>query len=81
MYRRFEVIKKDITRSKLTVAPDRITLKISEEDRDKEEYLIQAAEEIADQIIADVTARGRFDLPYKTIYMQYGKTGQRFSLD
>lgn len=73
--RKFEVFYRELlVWSKLTVTPERVTLKVAPRDGGRISDLIHAAHRVADQIDHPVTLRGRFrynerNEPVNRIYM------------
>lgn len=58
-----EVVRKDNSKSKLTIAKDRCTIKIAPTDEELEDRIIQMSEQILETISpVEVTHRGQFYL-------------------
>lgn len=73
MSRTFEVVEAQNAKSRLTVTPTRVTLKIHPNHEEKRERLIAAAHAIADQTDYPQSLRGFFNFEKGMIQMRNGK--------
>lgn len=72
MYRKFEVVAAKTNQNRLTITPDRVTVKIVAGNPDREK-LIKLSKKIAAQVNYHLSLRGNFQPEFNVINLQSGK--------